>query len=194
MPPDSLLAGRYRADGPLEVGHTALVGVSVVDALVATHQAGVVHRDVTPRNVLIGRDGRVMLTDFGLALWHHGDEPGEPVAMGTAQYVAPERITGGESTPAGDMWSLGATLYTAVEGRPPYARPSVTEALSAAVTQAPDALSRAGALAPLLCGLLEREPRLRPTAARARRMLEGVAAATASVGTGPLAAAAQAGQ
>lgn len=186
--PSRSLRETIRAQGPLDVRYVARVGLSVLDALMATHRAGVLHRDVTPRNVLIGHDGRVMLTDFGLALWDCGDDRGESVVMGTAHYVAPERITDGGSTPAGDLWSLGATLYTAVEGRPPYARPSVTETLAAAVTEAPDALSRAGALAPLLRGLLQREPRLRPSAVEARAILEGVAAA--AVRTGRLASAA----
>jgi serine/threonine protein kinase len=174
--PSRSLREAIRVEGPLSVADVAGIGLSILDALTAAHRAGVLHRDVTPRNVLLGHDGRVMLTDFGLALWPCGDEPGEHMVMGTAQYIAPERIAVGESTPAGDLWSLGATLYTAVEDRPPYARPSVNEALSAAVTQPPDPPSRAGALATLLLGLLEREPELRPTASRARAMLESVVA------------------
>jgi serine/threonine protein kinase len=199
--PSRSLRDAIRAEGPLAVAYVARIGLSVLDALLATHRAGVLHRDVTPRNVLIGHDGRVMLTDFGLALWHHGDEPselGQSVVMGTAHYVAPERIVAGESTPAGDLWSLGATLYTAVEGRPPYARPSVIETLSAAVTQAPDVPSRAAELAPLLRGLLQREPRSRPTATEARAFLQdvavgsvaGIAGTAARTWTGRLASAA----
>jgi serine/threonine protein kinase len=187
--PSRSLREAIRIEGPLSVAQVARIGLSVLDALAAAHRVGVLHRDVTPRNVLLGHDGRVMLTDFGLALWHCGDEAGEHVVMGTAHYIAPERIAVGESTPAGDLWSLGATLYTAVENRPPYARPSVNETLSAAVTQPPDPPSRAGALATLLLGLLEREPRFRPTVSRARAMLEGVIAATADSKPGRLVAA-----
>lgn len=150
--PSESLREAIRRERTLDVRYVAQVGLSVVDALTAIHRVGVLHRDVTPRNVLIGCDGRVILTDFGLALWDGGDDPGDPVIMGTAPYVAPERIADGESTPAGDLWSLGATLYTALEGRPPFARPSVIETLWAAVTQSPNALSRAGALGPLLRG------------------------------------------
>jgi serine/threonine protein kinase len=174
--PSRSLLGVIRMDGPLATQYVARLGMCLVDALSAIHRAGVLHRDVTPQNVLLARDGRVMLTDFGLALWLDGHQPDEPMPVGTALYVAPERVVKGECTAAGDFWSLGATLYTAVEGRAPYARPSTAETLSALVSLPPDPPSCSGPLTTVLLSLLEREPRLRPTAAEARAMLVRAAA------------------
>ena len=108
--------------GPLPPAYVATIGLAILDALLAAHRAGVLHRDVTPRNVLIGSGGRIVLCDFGLASWNaSGDSPDREV-RGTAGYVAPERAVAGTSSAEGDFWSLGATLYAAVEGHAPYAR------------------------------------------------------------------------
>jgi eukaryotic-like serine/threonine-protein kinase len=175
--PSRSLKNLVAVHGPLDPAYAAGIGLTLVNALAAAHHAGVLHRDVTPHNVLVGRDGRVMLTDFGLALWRGcGGGDAESEIMGTARYVAPERVISGVSTAEGDLWSLGATLYFAVEGRSPYARPTVTESLSALVNSPPDTPQRAGPLAPVLKGLLEREPRMRLTAAEARIALQQVSA------------------
>src|SRR6185312_12995069 len=120
------LAQVIREDGPLTPEYAAEIGLSVLDALVAAHTAGVLHRDVKPGNVLLGAHGRVVLTDFGLATF---DDIGSAltasgVVHGSPQFIAPERALDGTSTPAADFWSLGATLYAAVEGRAPYSRSS----------------------------------------------------------------------
>ena len=154
-------------DGPLPPERVAEIGLKVLDALVAAHRAGVLHRDVKPHNVLIADDGRVVLTDFGLATFD-GDSAvtRQGMVMGSPQYVSPERARDGASTPEADMWSLGATLYAAVEGRSPFARPTTLATLTALATSPPDPPQRAGALRPVLSGLLRKEPRQRFTAPR----------------------------
>ena len=112
-----------REDGPLTPAGAARIGLSVLQALDAAHRAGVLHRDVKPHNVLIGDHGRVVLTDFGLATFvDDGGVTGPGLIVGSPQYVSPERARAGASTVESDLWSLGATLYAAVEGRSPYAR------------------------------------------------------------------------
>ena len=114
----------WPADGPLPPVRAAEIGLGVLNALRAAHRAGVLHRDVKPGNVLIGEDGRVVLTDFGLAT-----VPGDPnvtrtgLVLGSPAYIAPERARDGTAGPGADLWSLGATLYAAVEGASPFARP-----------------------------------------------------------------------
>jgi serine/threonine protein kinase len=112
----------------------------------------------------------VVLTDFGIAVWNRADITGLEL-IGTPNFVSPERIHDGLSIPEGDLWSLGATLYAAVEGRPPYARATVPEPLEALATAPPDPPRYAGRLGPLLCDLLRRDPDQRPTIAEARRRM-----------------------
>jgi tRNA A-37 threonylcarbamoyl transferase component Bud32 len=163
------------ADGPLPPERVAEIGLKVLDALVAAHRAGVLHRDVKPHNVLIADDGRVVLTDFGLATFD-GDSAvtRQGMVMGSPQYVAPERARDGASTIEADMWSLGATLYAAVEGRSPFARPTTLATLTALATSPPDPPQRAGPLRPVLAGLLRKEPRQRFTAGEVDRLLRRV--------------------
>ncbi|SCD61590.1 Protein kinase domain-containing protein, partial [Streptomyces sp. SolWspMP-sol7th] len=114
------LADVLTADGPLPPARAARIGLAVLDALGAAHAVGVVHRDVTPANILLGNDGRVVLTDFGTAALHGargltlaGEVVGSPATPppGAAR-------TGAEPGPEGDLWSLGVVLWTAVEGGP----------------------------------------------------------------------------
>jgi len=165
------LAQVIKDDGPLSPEDAAGIGLCILEALVAAHGAGVLHRDVKPGNVLLGADRRVVLTDFGLATF---DDIGSAltasgVVHGSPQYIAPERALDGTSTAAADMWSLGATLYAAVEGRAPYARASSYATLTALATAPPDPPRHAGALKPVLGGLLRRNPasRLKPDEIRA---------------------------
>jgi tRNA A-37 threonylcarbamoyl transferase component Bud32 len=160
-------------DGPLRPDQAARVGLAMLAALTAAHQAGVLHRDVKPGNVLMAADGRVVLTDFGLATFD-GTESAVTVpglVLGSAQYVAPERAKDGTSTPESDLWSLGATLYAAVEGRSPYARVSTFATLTALATAQPDQPRNAGALRPVLAGLLRRNPKDRIGPQEAQRLL-----------------------
>jgi len=163
-----------RDDGPLPPAEVARVGVAMIDALVAARDHGIVHRDVKPSNVLIGANGRVVLTDFGIAT---GD--GDPTltvtgVLGTPLYMAPERLNNQPATFEADLFSLGGTLYFAVEGRPPFERDSFGAMLAAIVLHPPAPAPHAGSLGPVLDGLLEKDPALRMTPARARGLLEQV--------------------
>ncbi|MEH0930993.1 serine/threonine-protein kinase [Micromonospora sp. CPCC 205558] len=175
--PSRTLQDVVDAEGSLEPSRAARIGLAVLDALQAAHTAGVLHRDIKPQNVLMAHDGRVMLTDFGLATFDGGDgtmtRPG--MVLGSPQYVAPERAAEGVSTVAADLWSLGATLHAAVEGQSPYARSTAMATLSALAASPPDPAPHAGALAPVLDGLLRRDPRDRLDHDTARRLLSTAA-------------------
>ncbi len=170
------LADVIRDTGPLPPGRVAEIGLAVLDALQAAHAAGILHRDVKPGNVLIGHDGRVVLTDFGIATLE-GDSSLTSTGMllGAPAYIAPERARGLRPGPASDLWSLGATLYTAVEGRPPYERDTPLATVTASMTEGPPPVVLAGPLADILRGLLEPDPDYRLAAARARDLLQQVA-------------------
>lgn len=176
------------AEGPMSAARAARIGLGVLSALRAAHRAGVLHRDVKPANVLLADDGRVVLTDFGLATL-----PGDPrmtqtgMVLGSPAYLAPERVTDGDVGPAADLWSLGATLYAAVEGRTPYHRSSPMATLAALATEAPPSAQRAGQLTPLLEGLLRREPDQRIGAEEADRLLRHAADQGNPVGPTPAA-------
>lgn len=166
------LADQAKESGEVDPREAARIGLHVLGALRAAHGAGVLHRDVKPGNVLLARDGRVLLTDFGIAAIE-GDSTitrtGELV--GSIDYLAPERVRGGDPGPASDLWSLGATLYTAVEGRSPFRRTSPISTMQAVVTEDPPPPERAGALGHVITALLRKEPEDRPTAAETERML-----------------------
>lgn len=191
-----LIEGRSLADavkeqGRIDPAETARIGLWVLRALRAAHSAGVLHRDVKPGNVLISHDGRVLLTDFGIAQIE-GDNTitrtGEVV--GSVDYLAPERVRGHDPGPASDLWALGATLYTAVEGRSPFRRTSPLGTMQAVVEEQPAEPVNAGALGPVLAALLRKDPAERPSAEEAERMLAEAAegrssgAAQAYVSTG----------
>ncbi|WP_369916050.1 serine/threonine-protein kinase [Plantactinospora sp. KBS50] len=167
--------------GPVSPRRAAQIGQAVLSALIAAHRTGVVHRDVKPGNVLIADDGRVLLTDFGLATFDDGRDgiTRSGMIMGSPEYVAPERAAEGASTPATDLWSLGATLHAAVEGRSPYARSTAMATLTALATAPPDPAPNAGPLAPVLAGLLRRDPARRIGAGEVERLLEGALDSTA---------------
>jgi hypothetical protein len=172
-----------KEDGPLSPRRTAEIGLAVLSALRAAHRAGVWHRDVKPGNVLLADDGRVVLTDFGLATLEGDGTVTRPgVILGSAQYIAPERARDGHSGPESDMWSLGATLYAAVEGRSPFARETSMATLTALATAPPDPPRRAGPLRPVLIGLLRKNPKHRMHAADAERLLRRIADGTSKTG------------
>ncbi|MFI6083105.1 protein kinase [Streptomyces sp. NPDC051217] len=168
------LADALKSD-PIVIREAARIGLQVLGALRAAHAAGVLHRDVKPGNVLLARDGRVLLTDFGIAAIE-GDSAitrtGELV--GSIDYLAPERVRGSDPGPASDLWSLGATLHTAVEGTSPFRRTSAVATMQAVITDEPPAPVRAGPLAPVITALLHKDPEARPDSAEAERMLREV--------------------
>ncbi|WP_036372412.1 serine/threonine-protein kinase [Micromonospora sp. ATCC 39149] len=176
--PSRSLQNILDASGPLPPRRAAAIGLALLAALRAAHHAGVLHRDVKPANVLIADDGRVMLTDFGLAVFDGGDgamtQPG--LVLGSPQFVAPERAAEGVSSVEADLWSLGATLHAAVEGKSPYARSTAMATLSALATRPPDPAPHAGPLRPVLAGLLRRDPRHRIDHDETQRRLAKAAA------------------
>ncbi|MEV5907997.1 serine/threonine-protein kinase [Streptomyces chartreusis] len=166
------LADAVKERGRVEPAEAARIGLWVLRALRAAHTAGVLHRDVKPGNVLLGEDGRVLLTDFGIAQIE-GDttitRTGEVV--GSVDYLAPERVRGHDPGPSSDLWALGATLYTAVEGRSPFRRTSPLGTMQAVVDEEPTEAQNAGPLAPVITALLRKDPATRPDAAEAEQML-----------------------
>lgn len=165
-----------RERGPLPPRKAAEIGRQILGAMRAVHAKGILHRDVKPSNVLVTED-RAVLTDFGLAALE-GDASitQAGIVLGSAGYIAPERVLGAKASPAADLWSLGATLYTAVEGKGLHGRRTAAAALAALTTGEPIPMERAGPLAPVLEGLLRIDPNKRLDAARASLMLARVAA------------------
>ncbi|HXW45766.1 MAG TPA: protein kinase [Streptosporangiaceae bacterium] len=173
--------------GPLPPAEAAELGSCLVSALATAHSCGVLHRDVKPSNVLVTPDGRAILTDFGIATFAEDLRLTQAgMVVGTPGFTAPERIRGDVATPASDLWSLGATLYAAVEGRGPFERVGGSSVISAGVASedAPRAPS-AGPLAPVIDALLSRDPVTRPDAATAAQLL-AEAATAARTGPRPL--------
>ncbi|GAB2855174.1 hypothetical protein GCM10022221_63370 [Actinocorallia aurea] len=157
---------RVKDVGRLSAEHAARIGAQVADALAAAHAAGIVHRDLKPANILL--DGsRTVLMDFGIAALD-GATTLTPTGglLGTPTYMAPEQVNGQHATPASDMWSLGATLYYAVEGRPAFTGPTTAALLLAVSRGEPRPTVHAGSLRPLLDDLMTKEPERRPTAER----------------------------
>ncbi|OPF84699.1 serine/threonine protein phosphatase [Streptomyces antioxidans] len=170
--PSTTLADLLKDGGRVSPDEAARIGRGMIAALRAAHAAGVLHRDVKPGNVLLGPEGRVVLTDFGIAMATGTStltKTGEVV--GSIDYIAPERVRGRKPGPASDLWALGATLYQAVEGRPPFRKATAIETGYAIAVDPLDPPQRAGALTPLIESLLAKEPELRPTAEETERAL-----------------------
>jgi eukaryotic-like serine/threonine-protein kinase len=163
--PGGTLAALLRERSRLPLPVIAALGLQLVTALDAVHAAGIVHCDVKPANLVLGADGRLVLVDFGIAEAGE-DGPVNPVrdrgfVVGSPAYMAPELVRGETARPAADVWSLGATLYAGVEGRPPFAG-DAAEILVAVLNDPPPPARRAGPLAPLLDRLLAKDPDERP--------------------------------
>ncbi|MGA5063022.1 protein kinase domain-containing protein [Streptomyces exfoliatus] len=170
------LADAVREDGTLTPRRAAEVGLAILDVLRSAHREGILHRDVKPSNVLIAEDGRVVLTDFGIA-----QVEGDPsitstgMLVGAPSYISPERARGHKPGPAADMWSLGGLIYAAVEGSPPYDKGSAIATLTAVMTEPVDPPKNAGPeLEQVIYGLLAKDPAQRLDDARARVLLRAV--------------------
>jgi serine/threonine protein kinase len=162
--------------GPLSPRRAADMARQLLSALSVAHAAGVMHRDVKPSNVLLGSDDRAVLTDFGIATF--ADDPKltqTGMVMGSPGFTAPERIRGEDASPASDLWSLGATLFAAVEGHGPFEqRGGAITTMSAIINEEAPVAPTAGALGPVIAALLRREPTDRPDASAAARMIADV--------------------
>ncbi|MFG2284539.1 serine/threonine-protein kinase [Streptomyces sp. NPDC048595] len=186
--PSVTLSDVVKRQGALAPGEAARIGRSTAAALRAAHDVGVLHRDVKPANVLLGHDGRIVLTDFGIAV-----ESGTPTLtktgelVGSIHYLAPERLRPGiaEPGPASDLWSLGATLYQAVEGRHPFQRDTAIETAYAIAAEDYHPPRNAGPLTPVIEGLLVKEPGRRMAAHEAERLLAEAATAGSRTATAP---------
>ncbi|MFE9662273.1 protein kinase [Streptomyces sp. NPDC005955] len=181
------LAEAIKEDGLLTPRRAAEVGLAVLNVLRAAHGEGILHRDVKPSNVLIADDGRVVLTDFGIA-----QVEGDPsitstgMLVGAPSYISPERARGHRPGPAADLWSLGGLLYASVEGIPPYDKGSAIATLTAVMTEPLDPPQNAGPLEEVIYGLLAKDPEQRLDDEGARALLTDVLNAP----DGPAAAAA----
>ncbi|MEV4183881.1 protein kinase [Streptosporangium canum] len=165
-----------RQDGPLPPEKVAEIGLQMLDALRAAHAQGVLHRDVKPENVLMAHDGRVVLTDFGIATLETETALTMTGIAGTPAFIPPERIKGGSAQRESDLWSLGATLYAAVEGKPPHDRGGALPTMHAVLNDEPEPPVRAGRLlTTVLDGLLRKDPARRMSYDEAARLLREVA-------------------
>lgn len=176
-----LVRGQSLADrlqeGTLDPREAARIGLDVLNALNAAHEAGVLHRDVKPDNVLLGRGDRVVLSDFGIAQVEGQQGLTETGAfVGSPEFISPERVLGQRPGPESDLWSLGVVLYAAVEGMSPYRRSNIPATLQAVLSAEPQMPARgSGAFGTVVMQLLRKDPAARPTAAEVRAVLESVA-------------------
>ncbi|WP_086819998.1 serine/threonine-protein kinase [Allokutzneria sp. NRRL B-24872] len=176
--PSSSLAARVHADGAMPPQRVARIGAQLADALAAVHADKVLHRDVKPSNVLVDATDAAKLTDFGIArvLGTEATRTHTGLVGGTPAFLSPEVANGEEPTTASDVFSLGATLFAAVEGTAPFGETENPLALLRRVANAPiPVATKAGPLAPVLTELMRRAPQDRPSAATARRLLLEVA-------------------
>jgi serine/threonine protein kinase len=168
----SSLRSRIDSNGRLPWQQVADIGAQIAEALAAAHGAGIIHRDLKPDNILMS-GSRAIVTDFGIARLADATTQltGTGVLVGTPAYMAPECLDGGTPSTAGDMWALGATLYTAVEGSPPFTGETMSALIMAILTKAPARPQHAGPLYELLGALLTKNPAQRPDAQTTARIL-----------------------
>jgi eukaryotic-like serine/threonine-protein kinase len=176
------LAALIEEGGPLAPARVADIGGQLAAVLEAAHRAGIVHRDVKPGNVMVPEDAGVKLADFGVAfLLGDARLTATGLVLGSPSYMAPEQASGQPSGPPADVWGLGATMFAAVEGVPPFDKGALVPTLAAVVTEEPRPMRRAGPLAPVIGALLTKEPAARPSTATLRAWLHGLAEAAAPV-------------
>ncbi|WP_261719235.1 serine/threonine-protein kinase [Streptomyces sp. FZ201] len=169
--------GSVLQEGTLGAREAARIGLEVLGALEAAHAAGILHRDVKPDNVLLGRHDRVVLTDFGIAQIEGETNLTDTGGfVGSPEYIAPERVLGQRPGPASDLWSLGVVLYAATEGVSPFRRSNTPATLQSVLNATPAAPASAqGPLAEVITGLLQKDPSHRPNATQTRALLEAAA-------------------
>lgn len=185
--PPRTLGQVIRERGRLPPAEAAEIGAQILAALRAAHAVKVLHRDVKPDNVLLTPSGRAVLTDFGIATMEGDSSVTRSGAIiGTPAFIAPERAAGGPAGRASDLWSLGVTLYVAVEGRNPFHRGNVLATLSAIRNEEPAPFAHAGPLAPVIAGLLDKDPARRMTAEQLEPRLHAIAARSAPQPTVPI--------
>lgn len=176
-------------EGPLDERAIAAIGLPILQALSATHRAGVVHRDVKPTNILVADDRSIFLVDFGIARIDGAapiTSPSRCNLVGTAEFLAPERVLGREAGPAADLWSFGVTLFLALERYSPFGRNGDHDATMYAIVHddAPEP-GRQGKLAQVILKLLRKNPALRPDAEDVARILRLILGGPAPPDLGP---------
>lgn len=160
--------------GPLSVDRTAEMAVSLLTAIGAAHEEGVLHRDIKPGNVMLAADGKTLLTDFGIAVRDTDTAlTATGTLVGSAEYMAPERLRGTEGLPASDLFSLGVTLFQAVEGFSPFHRATRDATLAAVLLEEAPTPHRAGRLTQLITRLMDKDPAARPTVVEALAIIRG---------------------
>ncbi|HEY7071848.1 MAG TPA: serine/threonine-protein kinase [Acidimicrobiales bacterium] len=170
------LAQIVAEEGPLSHDRAAAVGLDVLAALEAAHAVGIVHRDVKPANVLVAAGDRAKLTDFGVATIRDDSRlTATGLIVGSPSYMAPEQAKGDLVGPATDLWALGALLYFATEGEPPFQGDSALATASAVVHGTPRPAQKAGALTVIVSRLLTKDPANRATRAEIRAALNRAA-------------------
>jgi eukaryotic-like serine/threonine-protein kinase len=163
------LAELVLAEGPLPPRRVAEIGAELASVLEAAHSAAIVHRDIKPANVRVRPDGTVRLDGFGVTPLQGVPElAATALAIGSPSYVAPEQARGMPSGPAADVWALGATMYFAVEGAPPFDKGTLVRTLAAVADEDPRPMLRAGPLTALLTALLAKDPEDRLSASKVR--------------------------
>lgn len=171
--------------GPISPEETARIGIELLGVLDVAHAEGIVHRDVKPGNVMCPKDGPVKLADFGIASVQ--DDPKitqTGLVLGSPSFMAPEQAQTGKSGPESDLWSLGATLFQAVEGKPPFDKGAPLPTLTAVMTDEPAEMTRAGKLEPVIAALLQKDPAARPSIPETRTRLQAVVSGEVTTAAG----------